>query len=439
MKPFLVLITFCLTSLSPLLWANDIAVVPLTPAYISSLVEEMRTNHPALRAADARVRAAEFNAAGIRIWEDPMLFMGTQVAEQAMRADEGNLIYGVTQKLPLFGKPQAMQRAARAEAGVEGAEAAYTFQTLRRDLAMALFQAALAQRVVAISREDQTWLETILASLEARFRAGQVSLTYLAQAQNELSRRTNSLHTEQRQLTLAQENLNRLLNRPLDSPWPALGLPGIAEPIPLTPEVIRLGQTFEPRAQMLRERVRAADARTQATRKARYPDIGLDFEGRNYTGNGEFRQAMILVTATFPLGNAAKYRRDIWRDEDRARAARLDVADQELAIRQELVALVVAIDAARREALLYRHDILPRSEQALAAAQSDWETGRVSFREVLDAHRMVLEARLMLARAITEQWRQLSDLVLCCGLGDLEALDLLRPATMNENSLSTQP
>lgn len=443
MKTFHVLGALFLAASTPLaVAATDTNLLTLTPAFIAQLAGELQTNHPALQAASARTRAAELNAAGVRVWEDPMLFMGTQVADQAMKADEGNLIYGISQKLPLFGKPQAARRAAQSEATVARAGAAYTYQTLRRDLAFALFDTALAERVVTIGEQDRLWLETILSSVDARYRAGQVALTYFVQAQNELSRRTNQLATDRRRLDTAHQNLNRFLNRPADTTWPSLGLPEVADPITLTPELLRLSVTYEPRTQMLREQVRAAEAMTEVSRKARYPEVGLDFEGRNYTGNGDFRQAMILVNVTFPLGNAAKYRRDIWRDEDRARAARYEVADQELALRQELQALTAAIDAARREALLYRDDILPRSAQALAATQSDWESNRASFREVLDAHRMVLEAHLMLARAITEQWRQLSDLTLCCGLGDLEALLMLKSngsAAPKPASTSTPP
>ena len=38
---------------------------------------------------------------------------------------------------------------------------------------------------------------------------------------------------------------------------------------------------------------------------------------------------------------------------------------------------------------------------------------------------MLLEGKLMYARAVAEQYEMLSELVLCCGLGDLEALQML--------------
>ena len=208
----------------------------------------------------------------------------------------------------------------------------------------------------------------------------------------------------------------------------------VAAPVGDSVQLVALGTRYDPRSSVIREQIRQADAQIDVSRKARYPEVGLDFEGRSYTGNGEFRQAMILFNVTIPIGNGPKYRRDIARDEDRARAARYDLADQALALRQEIHTLTVAIDAARREALLYRDEITPRSERAQAAAQTDWEAGRGGFREVLDARRMLLDARLMFAKAVAEQWIQLSDLVLCCGLGDLEALMMINQPAVNLNS-----
>ena len=41
---------------------------------------------------------------------------------------------------------------------------------------------------------------------------------------------------------------------------------------------------------------------------------------------------------------------------------------------------------------------------------------------------MLLEGRLMYARAVSEQYQMLSELVLCCGIGDLEALQMIGAA-----------
>ena len=107
------------------------------------------------------------------------------------------------------------------------------------------------------------------------------------------------------------------------------------------------------------------------------------------------------------------------------KAAELDLADYELSVREEVHMLTVKIDAARREAVLYRDQIIPRSQTALDSARSGWESNRGTFRDVLDARRMLLDGRLMRARAVAEQYQMLSELVLCCGLGDMEALQMI--------------
>jgi hypothetical protein len=44
---------------------------------------------------------------------------------------------------------------------------------------------------------------------------------------------------------------------------------------------------------------------------------------------------------------------------------------------------------------------------------------------VLEARRMLVEARLMYARAVAEAYNAMSELILCCGIADFEALEML--------------
>jgi len=134
---------------------------------------------------------------------------------------------------------------------------------------------------------------------------------------------------------------------------------------------------------------------------------------------------MAFVSLNLPWFNAGRYRSDLARDKAKLDAAQFDAADYEAAIREEVHHLTVQIDAARREALLYRDEILPRAELALTAAHNAWLAGRGMFFDVMEARRMFLEAQSMLARAISEQYQMMSELVLTCGLGDLGALQMI--------------
>jgi outer membrane protein TolC len=146
---------------------------------------------------------------------------------------------------------------------------------------------------------------------------------------------------------------------------------------------------------------------------------------RNYTGDGSFRQGMLVFSMNLPWVHAGKYRSEVQRDEAKLKAVELDLADYQLSAREEVHQLAVKIEAARREALLYRDEIIPRSQTAFESGRFGWEANRNTFRDVLDARRMLLEGRLMYSRALAEQYQMLSDLVLCCGLGDLEALQMI--------------
>lgn len=399
--------------------------VPVTPGFISQLAEEMRTNHPALQAARARTNAAAVNVAAVRTWDDPMARVGGVAARETMRADEGDLIYGVEQKLPLFGKPARARAVARAELATEEANATYQFQLLRRDLAKSLFKTALAHRVVEIGGQDRDWLQTMVSATDAKFRTDEATLAELLELQNELTKRTNQLRTDVLLRANEEFALNRLLNRAPDSPWPVLELPSVGPAIVYSQRLVDFSLKYEPKTVVMRQQIKQAEAAVQLTRRQRLPDFSAGLEARNYTGDGSFRQGMFVLSFNLPWGNAEKYRNDIRREEAKQRAVELDLTDWQLSARQEVHHLTVAIDAARREALLYRDEIIPRSEQALASARASWETGRRTLREVLETRRMLLDARLMYARAVAEQYSMMSELVLCCGLGDFESLQMI--------------
>lgn len=411
----------------------------MTSEVINALVEEMRTNNPAIRAAGARVTAAEAGVAGVRTWEDPMVMIGGQFAETAMRADEGDLLYGVEQRLPLFGKPGRRRTLATEEAEVERVAGTLTFENLRRDLVQALAAAAYAHHVVESGAEDLRWLEATVAATEQRYRVGETPQVYLLRLQNERSRRQQQLVTDRLGVLEANATLNRLLGRPLDTPWPPIDLPAPAGHVEYQERLVELAVANEPRLRVLRQQVRAADAAVLVSRRERYPEVALGAEGRSYTGNGDFRQAMVQLSVSLPWLNDGKYRQDVRRASARRDAAELEVQDSELAVREEIRRLTIGLDAARREALLYRDEILPRSIQALASAEAGWAANRALFLDVMEARRLLIEARLTYARAVTDQYRLLAELVLCCGLGDLDALEMIGAQPETTVPPSTSP
>src|SRR6266853_4292400 len=111
-------------------------VVVITTDYINRLVAEARTNNPLLKAADSRARSATLNAEAVRTWDDPMAMIGGSVYSSRgfNPSEDGNLAYGVEQKLPLWGRPKLTRRVAEAETSMREAEANYRAGQLRTEI-----------------------------------------------------------------------------------------------------------------------------------------------------------------------------------------------------------------------------------------------------------------------------------------------------------------
>lgn len=399
--------------------------IKLSAEYINGLADIMLTNHPALRAAASRVRAAEHATSAVRTWEDPEVMLGGQFAEEEMRADEGDILYGIQQPLPLFGKTTAMRSAAGAAAAVAESEADLRFQFMRRDLAAALFRAALSERVVRAGEADIAWLEAIAATARARYASGDGLQMDVLRVENDLARRGEALKTDRRMHEHELFGLNRFLNRPLDTTWPGLDLPEPAGAIHYNRQVVGLATRFEPIIKVFQAQVAAAEAETQVARRSYRPEVSVGVEARNYSGNGDFRQAMLTFGVSLPWLNRSKYRADIARAEAEREALERELLDREIATHQEVHDLVIRIDDARRRALLNRNEIIPRTKAMLESAHAAWLGGTGMTRDLLEIRRMLVEAELEYSRAVAEQYEAMAELVLCCGLGDLEALEMI--------------
>jgi len=404
--------------------------VRLSGEVLRRFAGEMRTNHPALRALAARTRAADHATNSVRTWEDPRFRFGGYVASGRgpLLEEEGNLLYEVEQALPLFGVPEARRQVARAEAETARARQDGQFEVLRRDLARLLFQAAAEERWLELGRQDLAWLEAMVVTAEERYRAGTASQVDVLRLQSERARRAERLRTETRQREQTVVEVNRLWRGGGAAALPSLQLPPVAAALGEADRWVRQAQAQEPRLRVLAREIQAAEAQVAATRKGRLPEVTAGVEGRQFTGDGGFREGLFTVGLSLPWFNAGRYRSEVARDRARVEAAELDLLDQTQALQAEIRRLLTAADAARREALLQRDDLLPRAQLALESARASWLNGRGLFLDVMEARRMWLESQWALVRAVAEQHQALSDLALACGLADFEAV-LAMPET----------
>ncbi|MBL9139830.1 MAG: TolC family protein [Verrucomicrobiales bacterium] len=423
---------------TPTTTADDL--VTLTPTFLAELVESARTNHPGLRAAALRTTAAQHAVSAVRLWDDPMFRFGGMVGGDPGPdlEMEGDLLYEIEQPLPLFGKATAMRKESEAGVAVAAAEESDSLQNLRRSLVQTAFQLALADETLAIGREDLVLLDRMMAFARERLAAGLDSNLNVLRLENEKARREQQQTTDTLQRDFLRTTLDRLLGGRPGSPWPAFALPDIAPFVPFTDRMIELATKYEPRLQVLRREIEMAEAGVEVARRERFPEVSLGIEGRQWSGSGGFREGAFTVGLSLPWFNRSRIRAQVDRGRAQAEALREAASDYTLSVRQELFRVWTRIDSARREALLYRDAILPRSAQAVDTAMAGWSSGRTMFTDLMEARRMLTEARLMRARAIAEQHLMITELVTCCGLGELDSLSMLLPES-DASSLDAKP
>jgi outer membrane protein TolC len=396
---------------------------PVTAELVARLAEEMRHQHPALRATDSRVEAAQAAAAGTRRWANPEFQAGVGVYRYAdMARENGDVFYGVQQNLPVLGKERAARVVAETELAAARVRVETRFTELRRDLALGLFEAAYRRQVVDTVRQDLDWLASLHVNARARLAVGKDSAVTLLRLENEQARRQLDLTNRLAELAEIQISLQRALGRTNGASPGEFSLPPVGDEFPVGPVLIRLAETSDPVSRTRAAERQVAEATVEATRKSARPDVGIGAQAYQYTGDGGIAQGMFTVNLSLPWFNRANYRRDLRRDEARREASRHEEAEAQADVRREVARLSTALASARRSARAYQGELRSRTEATLRLLEVSWTSGGAELRDLLEVRRQLVETDREALRATADYWRTLSELLLCCGLEDAETL-----------------
>jgi len=398
----------------------------ISSEWLQGLIEEARTNQPALKVSEAQIRAATAQIASVRRWENPTATLGGMLGAKSRRRDDGDLVLGVEQRVPLFGKAEAERRVAKSEQQHFEIALEERFQEIRKNIGQTALRLAMFDEESVFAGEDVVWLHAMVDVVAQRFASGGgTSQSEVLRLRAELAKRQDQILTIANERKAAAAMLNRQIGRPVDSEWGPLLLPFKAPKVTYTDRLVDLAVKYEPKLKRLRHEIQTAGRRVELADKQRRPDVSVGLEGRAYTGRGDMREGTVFVKVTLPWINKTHYAQDVKREKARQEAAAQEVESVTLEVREEIRLLTLRIDNARREVEVYREQIIPNAELALKGALAGYQTNREMLRDVMEARRLLVEARTMVVRALGTQWEATTELVLCCGLGDFESLEML--------------
>ena len=259
-------------------------------------------------------------------------------------------------------------------------------------------------RAEATTRENVDLVESLLEVLNDRYRVGSASQSDLLKIQTELERQRNMLQDIQADRQSAVAAINALLDRPTEAP---LDRPAMDDLAWTPPTLNALTETALAR----RQEVNTQEAKlSRATLAIRLGEImNRPLAGQGYSRfergmmleatGGESRPAYGLKSKT--RDRPAFAQTEAYLAEMRRRlAAEQSTLDHVKARTQAMAKTYLQdLNIARRELQLVREIVLPQSRSAYETDLSAYTSGRVTFIDLLDAERALLNARLELDRA----------------------------------------
>jgi cobalt-zinc-cadmium efflux system outer membrane protein len=405
--------------------ASDASAQRSDPVALSlrDVFDSIRTGHPLVRVADARVRAARGVRSTLRSFANPVLTY--QVENTPFPG--GNPIVGMDREAmtmamvplePIFQRGPRVRRG-DAEVRAAEAEASVTRQHLALDAAHAFYRVAVAEVGVTTARELSAWLDTVVAYNRARVIEGVTAEADLIRTGLERDRAVADVAMQEAELARARAELSAFIG---DVTMPPSPFTVIAAQVPLTPPLhntramdgvaVVIRDPVSPdialprveRAEVLaaRERLTAATAGVSIEQRMFIRELGAVIGTKRTMG----MTSMIAgVSLPIPLFNAnrgeiarAAAERDIAAYElaNQLRSTRADIAGAEEATR--LLTAQMALLARRGAA-----SFLGRAEEARRIALGAYREGAAPLLQVLDAARAWGDARTTYYRTLYAQ------------------------------------
>jgi outer membrane protein, heavy metal efflux system len=256
--------------------------------------------------------------------------------------------------------------------------------------------------------ESKTLAEDFAKKTEARFNAGDTPKLDVIRARLDIAQAENDLIANERDIANARAALNRLLGRPLAAPIGAADSLAVPPPLPDLDRLETVGLATRPELASLRAQQQGAGAAVTLAREYWLPDFFVALN-RDYAIEGPalFTTGIALPIPVFFWQHS---RGEIAEARYRERELAAGMVDLRAEVGQDIRAAYAAADAALRQALYIRNELLPTAREAYRIASVSYGLGGSSALEVLDSRRSLLDAESQYTDALSAANQARADL-----------------------------
>ena len=362
-------------------------------------VAEALARNPQIAAARAQVEEARAGIAQATAFPDPA-FAWTYEQQSSLanfRSAQSRDV-GASLTIPFPDKFRLNRRISGA--ALRAAELAWKQmrQQIASETATAFDALLVAGAQLENDREAERIAQDVLTKTQARFDAGTVARLDVLQAKVGFAQARNQTIADERALMTARATLNRLLARPSGAPVEAAEKLEVPPPPPDLPALLALAAEHRPEIASVVAQREGARFAAKLAREFWFPDLNISlFRNRTEGSPAAYSTAGTIAVPLF-----------FWQHE-KGDVAAADARQVELAADETTTRAQVELDvrtgwadadAARRQAIWIRDELLPQATDAYRVASESYALGGSSAVDLINAKGALLAATTQLTQAL---------------------------------------
>ena len=371
---------------------------------LDEVIAEALRDNAQVHAMQAKWEAAQERPAQERTLPNPMLAIkGGNAVDNFSFPKTQETRVEVEQTFPWFGKLDLRGKVAEKDAAVVHHEHEAMELEVVSSVKEAYFDLYGVQLSLSITHAEEDVLKEMETIAESKYATGAVSQQDVLKAQTETTMLKQQLLDLEQQETTAKAKLNLLLNRPADSPLGLAVTPPALDVEAGTDNLFALAEKARPEIQKAQTEIQRNEIQRDLMKKEFFPDyrLGLEYShfGSDYADYpGSENLLMVTVGFDLPIWRT-KYRAGLREAEKLVESSQADLEAAEKQISYDVQDAHFKAVTARRMVDLYRNSLIPQAEARFKASEAAYRTSQVSFLELLESERFLLNARVMEAMA----------------------------------------
>lgn len=366
---------------------------------VDQLVQVAIKSNPEIQAAESRYKAALARPSRLRTLPDPVVSFvsvnmdGNPVPFTTLGEDSQAFVgLMLEQELPYPGKLKLAGQVAQKEADAIGAEVDAVKWSTISQLKQAYYQYFRTDRSLEILSESMDLLKRFESIVEQRYSVGQAIQQDVLRAQVEISILNQRMTTLEQEKSSAIAEINRLLNRPIDSPIPK---PADIIPSAFSEALEKLQQEYALKAPLIRANeamLQREKVSLDLAKKQYKPDFMSSVEYGNSPNFPDMWRIQFGLRIPVYYKKKQQYgvveaTHNVTRAQKELRAASQEIG---FSVKDEYL----KIESSDKLIRLYQQAIIPQSNLALESGIASYQVGKADFLTTISNFLTVLEYRM---------------------------------------------